>query len=683
MSATQEHRFLGIGTALAEDALLIQSFSANEPLGRLFQMEVELLSEDEAIDFDKMVGSNATVRLEMPNKKTRFFNGYVSRFVQTAQERAYVHYRATLVPWLWFLTRTADCRIFQKKKVPDIIEEVFKGHGFKDYKLQLSGTYAEWEYCVQYRETDFNFVSRLMEQEGIYYFFKHEDGAHTLVLADSASAHESFEDYDTVLYQPQTHQGQETSETVTDWVIEKEVQTGVYALGDFNFKTPAAPIIVNDNVSRQHPASSFEVFDYPGEFDKRDEGEGYAKLRIQELQAQHEILRGQATARGLCTGAKFKLKGHPRKDQERDYMITEVSCHASVSGYEAGSQGKGEDFFSCNFTAMPASEPYRSPRQTPKPLIQGPQTAIVVGKKGEEVDPDEFGRVKVQFHWDRYGKVDENSSCWVRVSQPAAGKGWGAISIPRIGQEVIVEFLEGDPDLPIITGRVYNAAAKVPYALPDNKTMTSFKSNSSKGGGGFNELRFEDKKGEEQIFMHGEKNVDINIKNDRFELIGNDRHLIVTKNQVDHIKNNRDEIVDCDHKEKIGKDRHLKVVGKEAKDVGGSQSLTVKGDVIEVFKANHSEQTTNDYYLKADNVVIEGMTNVTVKVGGSSIAIAADGIALKTDGLVKIEASGTMDLKADAPLSIQSSATAEMKSPATTVKGDGSLTLKGGMVMIN
>lgn len=667
MPATQEHRFLAIGTALGDDALMVTNFVVTEQMGRLFQMEAELVSTDPAVDFDTMVGSNATVRLEMPDGKTRYFNGFVSRFVQTEQQRSFARYRATLVPWLWFLTRTADCRIFQKKKVSDIIEEVFKGHGFKDYKLQLDGTYTEWEYCVQYRETDFNFVSRLMEQEGIYYFFQHEDGKHTLVLADSASAHVPFEDYATLTYRPRTHQGEEMKETVTDWLIEKEVQPGVYALADFDFKAPSAPIVVNDNITRQHPAASFEMFDYPGEFDKRDDGEAYAKVRIQELQAQHEILRGQATVRGICSGSKFTLEGHPRDDQNRDYVVTGVSCHVSVSGYESGGQGKAEEFFTCSFTAMPASEAFRSARLTPKPLIQGPQTAMVVGKSGEEVDTDEFGRVKVQFHWDRYGKVDENSSCWVRVSHPTAGKAWGAINLPRIGQEVIVEFLEGDPDCPIITGRVYNATATVPYKLPDHKTMSAFKSNSSKGGQGFNELRFEDKKGDEQIFIHGEKNLDIRIKKDAFETIENNRHLVVKKDQIEHVENNRDETVDADHKEKIGKDRHLNVVGKEAKAVGGSLSLTVTGDVIEVFKANHSEQTTSDYYLKGDNVVIEGMTNVTLKVGGSSIAIAADGIALKTDGLITIEAS----------------ATAEMKSPMTTVKGDGMLTLKGGMVMIN
>jgi type VI secretion system secreted protein VgrG len=428
-----------------------------------------------------------------------------------------------------------------------------------------------------------------------------------------------------------------------------------------------------------------EIYEYPGLYEKRDEGEAYAKVRVQELQAQHEILQGEASARGLCTGAKFTLKSHPRSDQNRDYLITSTTIRARGGEYETGGAGKGGrgDFFECSFVAVPADTPFRAPRVTPKPLIQGPQTAMVVGKKGEEIDTDEHGRVKVQFPWDRYGKVDENASCWIRVSQTLAGKGWGFVNLPRIGQEVVVEFLEGDPDRPIITGRVYNGTATPPYKLPDFKTISGLKSNTSKGGQGFNELRFEDKKGDEQIFMHGEKNMDVRIKKDSFEWIGNDRHLIVINDQVEHVENNREEKVDADHREKIGKDRHLKVCGKEAKAVDGSLSLTVKGDVIEVFKANHSEATTNDYYLKADNVVIEGMTNVTIKVGGSSIAIAADGIALKTDGTVKVESTGTMDLKATAPLTMQSSATAELKSPATTVKGDGMLTLKGGVVMIN
>jgi len=692
MSATQKQRFLAIGTALQDDTLLLENLSLTEQLGRPFKLDVELKSSNPAIKFDEVIGTNATVRVELHDKKTRYLNGYISRFAQIEQQRNFARYRATIVPWLWFLTRTADCRIFQKMKVPDILEKVFKDHGFKEYKLSLSGTYREWEYCVQYRESDFSFVSRLMEQEGIYYFFEHNDGAHTMVIADAPSAHNPFEDYDSLVYRPRTHSGEETAETVTEWVIEQELQTGVYALADFDFKNPNAPVLTNANVSRTHAAANFEVYDYPGQFEKRDEGEAYAKVRIQELQAQHEILRGQATVRGIATGSKFKLKSHPREDQNRDYVVTSTSVQASVGDYEStGSEGSGASFL-CGFTAMPASEPFRSPRLTPKPRIQGPQTAMVVGKKGEEIDTDEFGRVKVQFHWDRYGKVDENSSCWVRISQPWAGKGWGAISLPRIGQEVMVEFLEGDPDRPIITGRVYNAVAKVPYPLPDHKTLSTLKTNSSKGGKGFNEIRFEDKKGEEQIFIHGEKNVDIRVKNDLYELLLHDRHLIVKNDQVEQVDNDRQEKIKRDHVEEVGRDHHLAVKGKEAIKITGSHSCTVEDDVIEVFKKNQSTQITKNLYIKAENIVLEATQNITINVGDSYIAIESSGIKLATQGDIVLEATGNINQKATQNFKVEATANASVKgtaglkleSPAPAeLSSSAILTIKGSLVKIN
>ncbi len=299
---------------------------------------------------------------------------------------------------------------------------------------------------------------------------------------------------------------------------------------------------------------------------------------------------------------------------------------------------------------------------------------MVVGPSGDEIYTDEYGRVKVKFHWDRYSKADEDSSCWIRVAQVWAGKNWGAMYIPRIGQEVIIEFLEGDPDQPIITGRVYNAQAMPPYEPKSNKTMSTIKSNSSKGGGGFNEIRFEDKKGEEQIFIHGEKNLDVRVKNDRFETVVNNRHLHVEKDKFEHIDNNRSETVGADHKEEIGKDRHLNVKGKEAKEITDSMSVTVKGDVIEVFKANHSEETTSDYYLKAKNVVIEGLENITLCVGGSYIAIETAAIEIKTSGELKIEGA-TVDVKGTT-VNVKGSAT-------TTIEGGAKAEVKGGIVMIN
>jgi type VI secretion system secreted protein VgrG len=679
---------LAIGTALAEDVLALRSFTMQEKLGRLFQIEAEMSSENADIDLDNVVGNNVTIRLTIGQNVDRYFNGFVSRMAQVSNVGGFAHYRATIVPWLWFLTRTADCRIFQAQTAPDIIEAVFKAQGFNDYKLSLSGTYVAREYCVQYRETDFNFVSRLMEQEGIYYFFTHEAGKHTLVLADSISAHSPYPGYDEIIFQI-LEKGATGREVITDWTMEKEAQPVACALNDFDFTKPKTSLLANANVTRQHGAAQFELYDYPGEYVDPSEGDRLSGVRLDEIQTQYETLHGQANTRGLATGCTFTMKKHPRDDQNRDYLITGVSLHADAGEFASG-KTEGE-FFSCSFTAIPKAQQFRSSRLTPKPMVQGPQTAIVVGTAGEEIYTDQYGRVKLQFHWDRYGKADENASCWVRVSQQWAGKQWGAIYLPRIGQEVIVEFLEGDPDRPIITGRVYNAVAMPPYALPGQMTKTTFKSNSTKGGNGFNEIRFEDKKGSEQVFIHGEKDQDVRIKNDCKEWIGNDRHLIVTQDQIEHVQNNRSETVDKSHMESIGSDRNLNVTGKEAVAIGGSKSLTVTGDVIEVFKGNHSEVVTKDYYLKADNIVIEGMTNVTIKVGQSFIAIEAGGISLGTNGTIDltdkagltIKSSAQIQVSDTAGLTVKSSAQIQMDAPMTTVKGDGMLTLKGGMVMIN
>src|SRR6267154_5852493 len=670
---TQATREIAIETPLGDDVLLLRTASINEQMGRLFQIEADVISETPDVNFDEIIGKNVTLRLNLVGNKERYFNGFVSRFVQVENQGGYSHYRAVIVPWLWFLTRTADCRIFQSMTVPDIVQKVFSDHGFNDFKNSVSGSYRTWDYCVQYRETDFNFVSRLMEQEGIYYFFDHENGKHTLVMADSASAHSEFPDYETIPFKPRGTAGSSKGD-VNLWSVEKEVQTGVYALNAFDFEKPRKDLRTNSNISRNHAASEFEMYDYAGDFVEHADGESYGKIRIEEAQVQHEVLQGEGIARGLCTGYNFTLEDHGRSDQNRKYLITAASYYLDGGEFEAA-KSTDADFFSCRFTAIPDGQPFRPTRVTPKPLIQGPQTAIVVGKTGEEIWTDKYGRVKVQFHWDRYGKANETSSCWVRVSHAWAGKKWGAFNVPRIGQEVIIEFLEGDPDHPIITGRVYNGEAMPPYDLPGKATVSTLKSNSSKGGAGFNEIRFEDNKGSENIFIHAEKDEDVRVKNDAKEWIGNDRHLYVKNNQTEHVINDRNELVDNDHKEKIGNDRHLNVVGKEAKEVGANLSLTVKGDVIEVFKGNHSEDTTSDYYLKADNIVIEGKTNVTVKVGGSYIAIESGGIKIGTTGTLELESTGALSAKSDAQ--------SELSSPQTSVSGDTMVTIKGGQVMIN
>ena len=643
--ATQTHRFIAVGTPLGEDVLLLRSFTFTEKLGRPFMMFLDMISDTSDINFDDIVGQNVTVRLQKPSdEEPRYFNGFVSRFTQTRLSGRTTQYQAEVVPWLWFLTRTSDCRIFQEMTVPDIIKQVFRDHGFTDFEDRLSGTHPEWEYCVQYRETDFNFVSRLMEQEGIYYYFEHENGKHTMILADSKGAHEPFPGYEEIAFRPPETEFRER-EYIHEMTVSQEVQPGMYAHTDFDFKNPKKDLQTKSQIIRNHAVPNFEIFDYPGEYVEHGEGETYSRARIEELQTPFEQIAGSGDARGIAAGCKFTLLDHPRDSFNKDYLVIAVSVQGSTDEYDSAPSPTGGQTFQCDFTAIDFNAQFRTARTTPKPLIRGMQTAIVCGPSGEEIYTDQYGRVKVQFHWDRYSAADENSSRWIRVSQPWAGKRWGGIFVPRIGHEVIVEFEEGDPDRPFITGRTYNGTCMPPYDLPTNATMSAFKSNSSKGGGGFNEIRFEDKKGEEQIFIHAEKNEDIRVKNDRFEWTGNNRHLIVKKEKFEHVEENRHEIVDIDHMEEIGADRHLKVKGKEIKEVIGTHCFKVGGDVIEAFNANHSEEVMQNYYLKtkAGTIVIESPMGITLKCGSSSVVVDMMGVTA-TGNIVTLNGSAMTNI---------------------------------------
>lgn len=693
----QALRSIEISTPLGGDQLLFHQMSGAEELGRLFQYVVDVVSSDEAIDPYQLLGENVTLRLDAQEDAPRYFNGYVSRMTQVGRLGGQAHYRFELRPWLWFLTRTSDCRIFQEMTVPDIILQVFRDHGFTDFESSLSETYRTWEYCVQYRETDFNFVSRLMEQEGIYYYFKHEDGKHTLVLSDALSAHATIPGYEEIPYIPPDESEIEDRECVSDWSFTREVMSGAYALQDYDFKLPRTNLLSASSAPAGHSGDAFEVYDYPGEYMAASEGEQYARLRLQEIAARHERKRAQANARGITPGALFTLADHPRDDQNAEHLIVAASYVMHAANYESGGPSGGPTF-ECSFEALVSSCPFRSARTTPKPAVQGPQTAVVVGKSGEEIWTDEFGRVKVHFHWDRYGQADETSSCWVRVAQVWAGKGWGGMQLPRIGQEVLVEFLEGDPDRPIITGRVYNGVNTPPYELPSSQTISTVKSNSSKGGGGFNELRFEDKKDEEQIFVHAQKNLDVRVLNDRFETVMNDRHTVVENDRKDHVKNERHETVDSNHFEKIGADRHLSIEGAELVEIQGKKSLTVAGDVAEEFQSNHHEKVTGSYYLQGDVIVIEGNTNVTIKVGDSYIAIESSGIKIGTSGDIELEGtniantaqaefsaegSASASVVGSGELTLESSGNTSVSGAMVKVEGSGMAEIKGGLVKIN
>ena len=502
-------RVMEIVTPLGPDVLLFKSLRSRESLGRLFEYAVTVLSTRNDVDPKQLLGKNATLKLQLPKGGPRCFDGMVTRFALAGSHGRFVRYEMVLRPWLWFLTRGADCKIFQEKTVPDIIKEIFSKSVYPDaaYEFKLNGTYDPWEYCVQYRETDFNFVSRLMEQEGMYYYFEHTEGKHTMVVCDSPSVHEPYSNYDSIPFVVDNRSTTTEKERISDWYYSAEVQPGDYVIDEYDFKKPSVNLMQKSKQVREHEHAKHEIFDYPGEYDSPAEGDRYVRLRLEELQSQHERVQATSNARGIYVGHTFTLKGHPRGDQNKQYLITSADINFAINEYE--SAGGSGATYSCSFECMLATEQFRTQRDTPKPIVQGLQTAKVVGPAGDEIYTDEYGRVKVHFHWDRYGKEDENDSCWIRVSHPWAGKNFGMVALPRMGQEVVVEFLEGDPDRPLITGRVYNKEQPHPWDLPKHKTTTGIKSRSSLGGTpqNFNEIRFEDKKGEEHVYIHAERDM--------------------------------------------------------------------------------------------------------------------------------------------------------------------------------
>lgn len=634
---TQENRHITITTPLGANKLLLSSLQGSEGISRLFNFDLSLFSEDQGIAFADIIGKGVTISIELPSGQYRYFNGIISTFSQVSGEGKSSDdstrgslYRATLVPKLWFLTRSAELRIFQNMNVPDIVNKVLDEFGITDKEIKLQKSYEKREYCVQYRETHFNFISRLLEEEGIFYYFEHKADKHRLVIADSSQASVDCPGQGTASYQIEGT----APEDDTISFIEKiqMIQPGKYMLSDFNFETPGNSLNVNIPGKYNLGPGDREIYDYPGGYNAKGSGDQFVRVRMEEEEAQITTVRGVSGCRSFTAGYRFKLLNSDRKDMnDKEFILTAVA-HTMTHSVQRG----GEFNYSNRFSCIPADVPFRPPRVTPKPVVQGAQTAIVVGKSGEEIWTDKHGRVKVQFHWDREGKGDENSSCWIRVSQLWAGTGWGAMFIPRIGQEVIVDFLEGDPDCPIITGRVYHGTNTPPYTLPAEQTKSTIKSYSSKGGGGFNEFRFEDKKGEEQLFMHAEKQMDVRVKKDSLEWIGNERHLIVVKDQL----------------EKVDGDKHLTVTGDQNEKVDGTVSLKIGTDLQQKIGANHALDAGQEIHLKAGmKVIIEAGTQISLKAGGSHIDIGPSGVSIK----------GSI----------------------VNVIGDGSVFVKGAMVMLN
>ena len=568
-------RVMEIDTPLGDD-LLFYGLHAREELGRLSTLQIELLSKNGKIAIDGILGKNVTVKTELPDDSTRCFNGYVTRFSQSGTYGRYFKYTALAQPWLWFLTRTSDCRIFQEMTVPEILKKVLAECEQNDVKYRLSGTYRKWTYCVQYRETDFNFVSRLMEHEGIYYYFTHEEGRHTMVVTDSPGGHDPYPGYATVKFIAPERLARPDIEHIRTWELTRQIQPGVFVHTDYDLERPSVNLKTQKALARGYAPSSGEMYDYPGTYMQKSDGETYAGVRIGEFAAQFEHAQAVTNARGMSTGCLFTLDGCPRDDQNCEHLILSSSHDLEYSQYEALPHG-GAVEFRCQFAAMTTKEPFRPKRATPKPFVQGPQTAVVVGPAGDEIYTDKYGRVKVQFHWDRYGQKDENSSCWIRVSSPWAGKGWGGVSTPRIGQEVIVDFLEGDPDQPIITGRVYNAEQTPPFGFPAGAVISGVKSNTHKGSGN-NEMSLDDTAGKERVFIHGQYNMDTVIEHDQTSTIHNNRTDRVDVDDSESVGNNQKWDVGVNRDAKIGSNETLTVGANRTKSVTGNETITIGGN---------------------------------------------------------------------------------------------------------
>ncbi len=592
-----ENRAVNSHHALSSpDDLVVTRLRGKDFVSDLFRFEVDFQSPNPNIDPNEILGTPLGVEMELA-EGSRWWHGHVAGFrlsgmLTGSEAEPLCTYTATLRPWLWFLKHRTDCRIFQNMTAVEIIEDVFSRHGTANFEKRLNASYPTREYCVQYDESDFDFVSRLMEHEGIFYFFEYDDGEHKLILTDAMSKLENMPGEATVPYRPASSPDQIGQHTISTWASRALIQPAAYAHTDYDFTKPSTPLMSRSNEQLFDNNADGENYRNPGAHLDVGRGDDLALIRREEIQAHQGRTLGEGIIFNLASGVIFTPDEHHRDADNAEHLALEVEYDLHNPDYMTGSAAYALPFF-VRFLAAPKAVPYRPLRKTPRPIMRGPQTAVVVGPSGEEIYTDEYARVKVQFHWDRLGGKDENSSCFVRVSSVWAGANWGFIQIPRIGQEVIVDFIEGDPDHPIITGRVYNAEQMPPYSLPDNATQSGWKSNSSLGGGGFNELRFEDKKGEEEVYFQAEKDNTILVKHDRNELVQNDENVridmfathsvgkdldeLVEENKTTHVIKNRTVNIDDNEVLIVGDNRTQEVTLNEDITIGKNQTIKVKG----------------------------------------------------------------------------------------------------------
>jgi type VI secretion system secreted protein VgrG len=655
-------RDIVVSGPLPQGSLLLETFTGTETLGLCYKFELGLLSENADIDVDDVLGQPLSIGIKLSSGKERFFHGIVQDFFKSGNTKRYARYMAVLVPSLSQFDHTRDCRIFNQpgQTALSIVSEVLAQRGLTDVEAGSvkDHRYRAREYCVQYRESDFDFVQRLLEEEGIYYFFKHEEAKDTLVLADSGSGHSKAEHYDLVPYFPKERRAAGMEEHFWSLRLQRSLSPGRYSIlagYDPTALRRKQPYWGDQGSGESAPGPQFEFYDYPGGLSDPDEASQEAVLRAQTAAVAGSIIEVEGNTLGLGAGHLVSLRPGPSADgiilpfwNEDDfanqYLVVSANYSIRIDQYETGDVVGADEPFKATYTLWDSKIPFRPQRTTSKPRMTGSQTALVVGPAGEEIwtDPEGLGRVMVQFDWDRLGEHNEKSSCWIRVAQMWAGANWGAIHIPRIGQEVIVDFLDGDPDRPLITGRLYNADNTPPYDLPGNRTQSGIKSRSSKGGTGnnFNELRFEDLKGKEELHLQAERDMSTLVKHNQTLAVGVDRSI--------EVGNDEDTVIKGDRTTTVGTD---KAQNKDDVVINGSHKKTVMGPVTQIYADDHFRKVDGDQTL-----AVEKNKNEHVKLAytlttderfqliqaATTMTFEGTNVTVDSAGMITMKAGGAM-----------------------------------------
>ncbi|HZZ06516.1 type VI secretion system Vgr family protein [Paraburkholderia sp.] len=639
-------------TPLDPHMLRFRSLRGEETLSALYEFNVELVSPSASLDMNALLGKPLTLHITTLNGRTRFLGGQIVRCELAGREtdtpRTYI-YAVTLRPSLWYLTKTTDCRIFQNRTALEIVREVIDKYGFP-VEERLLASYRNWDYCVQYQESDFNFVSRLMEQEGIYYYFRHEAGQQVLVLADDTSAHDSLPEHATLPYQPPERLALPREEGIDLWRPATQISAGAYAVDDYDFRKPRADL----SQMRAQPSSPehgrYARYAWQGGYIEPEQGEHYARMRLEEEQAQNARVHAHTRTREAAPGHRFTLQNCPRQAENREYLLVGVTYRLQEGGYASGSNQAQYDF---DLVAQPTSLPFRAPSITPVPRATGPQTAVVVGPAGQDLWTDQYGRVKVHFRWDRYSQGDENSSCWIRVSDAWAGAGFGAIHIPRIGQEVVVDFLNGALDRPVITGRIYNADQMPPFALPEAATQSGFVTRTPGGtSANANMLRFEDKQGAEQIALHAERDYDVSVENDATRQVG--------RNEAVNISNDATRGVGRDFTVSVGNDYAASIASNQSRKVGNNSSAEIANDETHTVGRNYSLLVTNvSTHTVGHSHTLKVSKDLTQSVGNEhSLSVASNSTtSVGADSTTSVAANATSTVGGNSAVTVNGSST--------------------------